>query len=211
MSNNDLQKGGAPQTLQEKDLPSLQPQSAAQLPPSGGGEGPQARRDCQHPRQAKGTCLGSAGPGRSLPTPDGPDVHTRIQRLKENIPLRYLIGQDVELRAGLGLCPLHEDHDPSLVVWDNRWSCYGCGKGGDHLDWLRLFHGLSFRQAMEKLEALAAQPSPLRPTSSDSRSKATKTPTAVVLDIARMVIATKHPNTAMAARIELYFAINPEI
>lgn len=30
-----------------------------------------------------------------------------------------------------GLCPLHDDHDPSLAVWGGYWKCFaGCGHGG---------------------------------------------------------------------------------
>jgi len=52
-----------------------------------------------------------------------------------------------------GLCPFHEDHDPSLVITPgkNLWHCLGCGKGGSVIDWVKECHGVSFRHAVELL------------------------------------------------------------
>ncbi len=37
-----------------------------------------------------------------------------------------------------GLCPFHDDHNPSLNVYEygQRWKCFPCGKGGDLFDFV---------------------------------------------------------------------------
>lgn len=39
----------------------------------------------------------------------------------------------------LGLCPFHDDHEPSLVInpHKNLWNCLGaCQSGGSVIDWV---------------------------------------------------------------------------
>jgi DNA primase len=54
-----------------------------------------------------------------------------------------------------GLCPFHEDHNPSLVITPgkNLWHCLGCGEGGSVIDWVMNCHGISCRHALELLRA----------------------------------------------------------
>jgi len=92
-----------------------------------------------------------------------------IERLKREISVQRLAeGAGVVLtRHGadlIGLCPFHEDREPSLVVTPtkNLWNCLGaCGAGGSAIDWVMRARGLSFRHAVELLRAdhypLAAQ------------------------------------------------------
>lgn len=82
-----------------------------------------------------------------------------IERLKRDIDLAALVrSRGIELRAHganlLGLCPFHDDHDPSLVITPakNLWNCLGaCGKGGSVIDWVMRSEGVSFRHAVELL------------------------------------------------------------
>src|SRR3972149_1222422 len=56
----------------------------------------------------------------------------------------------------LGLCPFHEDHEPSLVITPskNLWHCLGaCQAGGSVIDWAVRAAGVSFRHAAELLRA----------------------------------------------------------
>ena len=63
-----------------------------------------------------------------------------LDELKQQISLLdYLQAQDWRparrLSRGrlLGLCPLHDDHQPSFLVHPGKslFYCYGCGRGGD--------------------------------------------------------------------------------
>ena len=57
----------------------------------------------------------------------------------------------------MGLCPFHDDTDPSLVVTPSKqlWNCLGAcqseNSGGSVIDWVMKREGLSFRKAVEWL------------------------------------------------------------
>jgi DNA primase len=80
-----------------------------------------------------------------------------IERLKKEIPLEGLAAaRGVKLtRHGaylIGLCPFHDDREPSLVISldENLWHCLGaCQAGGSVIDWTMRAHGVSFRHAVE--------------------------------------------------------------
>lgn len=80
-----------------------------------------------------------------------------LDQLKQQIPLLdYLQAHDWQparqLSRGrsLGLCPLHEDHEPSFLVdsHKNLFYCYGCGRGGDVIRFAELYHQVKFLQAV---------------------------------------------------------------
>lgn len=84
-----------------------------------------------------------------------------LQRLKEEIALVRLVeAAGVKLEAHgadrIGLCPFHDDKTPSLVVSPakNLWHCLGaCQSGGTVIDWVMQSQGVSFRHAVEILQA----------------------------------------------------------
>lgn len=95
----------------------------------------------------------------------------QIERLKQEVSLVRLVeGQGITLKKHgkdyLGLCPFHDDREPSLVISPdkNLWHCLGaCGEGGDVISWMMKSQGVSFRHAVELLRdgdfsSLAAQP-----------------------------------------------------
>jgi DNA primase len=53
----------------------------------------------------------------------------------------------------MGLCPLHQDHNPSFLVdpHHNLFYCYGCGHGGDVIRFAELYHQVKFPQALALL------------------------------------------------------------
>jgi DNA primase len=101
-----------------------------------------------------------------------------ITRLKAEVSLERLAGARgvVLRRAGddlIGLCPFHDDTEPSLVISPakNLWHCFGaCQAGGSVIDWVMRAEGLSFRHAVELLRAgpppagVSAAPAPKRST-----------------------------------------------
>ena len=80
-----------------------------------------------------------------------------IERMKREVSLQSLVdAQGIELKRHgadlLGLCPFHEDHEPSLVVSpkSNPRHCLGaCRAGGSVIDWVMKSRGVSFRHAAE--------------------------------------------------------------
>jgi DNA primase len=60
-------------------------------------------------------------------------------------------------RRWVGLCPFHMEKTPSLSInaEDGFFHCFGCGKGGDVITFLRELEHLDFVEAVEKLAARA--------------------------------------------------------
>lgn len=84
----------------------------------------------------------------------------RIERIKKELPIAEVVGQYVKLRntgsTFVGLCPFHEDHNPSLTVYPatGTFHCFGCRKHGDAITFLREIERLSFSQALDALDYL---------------------------------------------------------
>jgi len=55
----------------------------------------------------------------------------------------------------MGCCPFHDDSTPSLSVGGvpDRFHCFGCGAGGDVIEYVHRFTGLSFTGAVQALQA----------------------------------------------------------
>ncbi len=84
-----------------------------------------------------------------------------IARIKREVSVERLAeARGVKLqRHGadlLGLCPFHDDKEPSLVISPakNLWHCLGaCDAGGSVIDWVMRERGISFRLAVELLRS----------------------------------------------------------
>jgi DNA primase catalytic core len=82
-----------------------------------------------------------------------------IERLKREVSIERLAeARGVKLKRHgadlIGLCPFHDDHNPSLVIspGKNLWNCLGaCRAGGTSIDWVMRAEGISFRHAVELL------------------------------------------------------------
>jgi len=83
-----------------------------------------------------------------------------VERLKREVSVQRLAeARGIKLhRHGadlLGLCPFHDDRNPSLVITPskNLWHCLGaCNEGGTVIDWVMKAQGVSFRHAVELLK-----------------------------------------------------------
>ena len=83
-----------------------------------------------------------------------------IAALKERHPLGEVVeAAGVHLRGRgrvrQGVCPFHEEAEGSFTVYadSQRWYCFGCGKGGDVLDFVRRVEDLSLPEAIRRLDA----------------------------------------------------------
>ncbi|MES9906139.1 MAG: CHC2 zinc finger domain-containing protein [Sedimenticola sp.] len=101
----------------------------------------------------------------------------QIDHLKQEVSLQRLAeSQGVKLKRHgadlIGLCPFHDDKEPSLVITpkQNLWHCLGaCQCGGSVIDWVMKAEGVSFRHAVELLLAdyspsLVANSGPVKQT-----------------------------------------------
>lgn len=82
----------------------------------------------------------------------------RIDRIKTTVDLAALVrAKGITLKKNgkgyMGLCPFHDDHDPSLSVnpVTNLWQCFGCGIGGDVIRFVELFDKVDFKEAVKIL------------------------------------------------------------
>ena len=97
------------------------------------------------------------------------------ERIKREISIQRLAeARGIKLRRSgkelIGLCPFHQDRNPSLNIdpVKNVWHCKGaCGEGGDVIEWVKRAEGISFTHAVELLKrnylpsaSSAAEPPP---------------------------------------------------
>src|SRR6478609_11284491 len=113
---------------------------------------------------------------------------SEIERLKSQISLQRLAeAKGVKLKQHgenlLGLCPFHDDREPSLVITPskNLWHCLGaCQTGGTVIDWVMKAEGVRFRHAVELLReglpSLGAFPEKRRGRQQGKVAKTTTTP-----------------------------------
>ena len=99
-----------------------------------------------------------------------------LAALKERHPLGEVVeASGVRLhgrgRVRQGVCPFHEEAEGSFTVYadTDRWYCFGCGEGGDVLDFVRRAEGLSLPEAIRRLDA---SPPTTRPVAAASRPRA---------------------------------------
>ena len=97
----------------------------------------------------------------------------RLDEAKQKYALQDVIASSgLELRRGgsgtfWALCPFHADRRPSFFVdvrkpYDPHWRCFGCGKYGDVVDFVRLRDNLaSVSEALARLTG-SAPPAPAR-------------------------------------------------
>ncbi|WP_374929694.1 DNA primase [Kytococcus sedentarius] len=81
-----------------------------------------------------------------------------IQAVKERTSLEDVVREHVTLRTGgvgslKGLCPFHDEKTPSFQVRPavGHWHCFGCGEGGDVIEFVMKIDHLSFAEAVERL------------------------------------------------------------
>lgn len=81
-----------------------------------------------------------------------------IAEVRERARIDEVVAQTVALKpAGggsyKGLCPFHDERSPSFQVSAAKglWYCFGCGEGGDTIDFVMRIDALSFAEAVEKL------------------------------------------------------------
>jgi DNA primase len=84
-------------------------------------------------------------------------TNDRVKQVKEANDIVAVVAGYVELRpAGnkfKGLCPFHDDHNPSFQVdpqWQN-YKCWVCGKYGDVFTFVQEKEGVSFAEALDLL------------------------------------------------------------
>ncbi|MEN8233053.1 MAG: CHC2 zinc finger domain-containing protein, partial [Thermodesulfobacteriota bacterium] len=94
-----------------------------------------------------------------------------IKTIKQNTDLAAVIQScGISLKKSgksyKGYCPFHADgKSPSLSVTpaENLWQCFGCGAGGDVIDFIRKHDGISFKEAVQQLSGAQLSTSKKKP------------------------------------------------
>ncbi len=81
-----------------------------------------------------------------------------VQTVKERASIEEVVRDHVTLRGGgmgtlKGLCPFHDEKTPSFTVRPavGYYHCFGCGEGGDVLDFVQKVDHLTFSESVERL------------------------------------------------------------
>ncbi|MFW6381016.1 MAG: DNA primase [Bacillota bacterium] len=80
-----------------------------------------------------------------------------IEEVKENIDIIEVVSEYVNLkRSGKnykGLCPFHQESTPSFTINPDRqfYYCFGCGAGGDVLNFLMEIENITFNESLKQL------------------------------------------------------------
>jgi len=99
-----------------------------------------------------------------------------IERIKTTVDLAALVrAKGVKLKKNgkswFGLCPFHDDHNPSLSInpLTNLWQCFGCGAGGDVIRFVELFDQVDFKEAVEILSDNGFKKTMVKPSTSNNK------------------------------------------
>ena len=77
-----------------------------------------------------------------------------IRKIRENVDIVEVIGREITLEKKgknyFGLCPFHNDNNPSLSVSREKqiYKCFVCGEAGNAFNFLMKFHNISFKEAI---------------------------------------------------------------
>ena len=80
-----------------------------------------------------------------------------ITDLLNRVDIVDVVGRYVQLKKGganyMGLCPFHNEKSPSFTVSPTKqfYHCFGCGEGGDVLDFVQKVDHLTFAESVERL------------------------------------------------------------
>ena len=101
-----------------------------------------------------------------------------LAALKERHPLGDVVeASGVRLhgrgRVRQAVCPFHEEAEGSFTVYadSERFYCFGCGEGGDVLDFVRRAEGLSLPEAIRRLDASPPTTAPVRHATPERRNR----------------------------------------
>jgi DNA primase len=84
-----------------------------------------------------------------------------IRQIKDAADLVALVQEKVKLRktgsGWMGACPICQKGNRtanfSVLPAKGSWHCFGCGEGGDAIDFLQQTQGMTFEEALEELSA----------------------------------------------------------
>ena len=78
---------------------------------------------------------------------------TNIDDIKREHPMPEVVRRyGIEInRAGFCRCPFHTEKTASMKIYAQSFYCFGCGAGGDVIDFVRLYERCDFKTAFRML------------------------------------------------------------
>jgi hypothetical protein len=77
-----------------------------------------------------------------------------IEKLKSSVDVREYVKQHIKLDSkGIGLCPFHDDKNPSLSVKSNLFKCFACDAKGSIIDFIMRYNGTDLPASIKMLES----------------------------------------------------------
>ncbi len=79
-----------------------------------------------------------------------------VTQIKERITLYDVIERYTgePIKRGKMRCPFHGEQDASFTIYshNNTFYCFGCGAGGDIIDFVRRFFNVDFKDALQRID-----------------------------------------------------------
>ena len=88
-------------------------------------------------------------------------MFNNLDELKSSVRIEDIVGRYVKLKksstGSVGLCPFHNEKTPSFNIKksSNTFKCFGCGKGGNAIDFISFYENLGFVDAVKKVAELS--------------------------------------------------------
>lgn len=85
------------------------------------------------------------------------NFQNKINEIKEKADIVDIIGEHVHLEKQganyVGLCPFHEDKNPSLIVSPTKriFKCFSCNESGNAISFIEKFKKISFMEALREV------------------------------------------------------------
>lgn len=118
-----------------------------------------------------------------------------IENIQKQADIADIISRFVPLekkgKEYVGVCPFHDDHDPSMHVSPEKgiFKCFVCGTGGDVFRFFEKFEGLNFTQSVERVAGLVNYPLPEVQADLQRKKQDPKAPLYHALDVYRRYCA----------------------
>lgn len=67
--------------------------------------------------------------------------------------IREVVENYIEIKGDKCICPFHKERTPSLNIYvaTESYYCFGCGAGGDSIDFVKEYEGVEFTEALAKV------------------------------------------------------------
>ena len=100
-----------------------------------------------------------------------------IKDLLDRVDIVDVVSEYVPLKKSgsnyMGLCPFHNEKNPSFSVQPDKqmYYCFGCGAGGNVFTFLMEYENLTFVEALERLAEQAGMELPEKGNSENDRKR----------------------------------------